>query len=91
MPALPLDEAGKYVAGAYVVFLALILIYVAIMAAKLQRIERELGELADLAEARKPEPSANPAGAESGADQEARGVAEGNLFERETSSRQEIV
>ena len=35
MPALPLDEAGKYVAGAYVVFLALILIYVAIMAAKL--------------------------------------------------------
>ena len=32
MPALPLDEAGKYVAGAYVVFVALILIYVAIMA-----------------------------------------------------------
>jgi hypothetical protein len=27
-PALPLDEAGKYVAAAYVVFLALILIYV---------------------------------------------------------------
>jgi hypothetical protein len=50
MPALPLDEAGKYVAGAYVVFLALILAYVAIMAAKLERIERELGELADLAE-----------------------------------------
>jgi hypothetical protein len=52
MPALPLDEAGKYVAGAYVVFLGLILVYVAIMAAKLQRIERELGELADLAEER---------------------------------------
>ena len=50
MPALPLDEAGKYVAGAYVVFLALILVYVGIMAAKLQRIDRELGELADLAE-----------------------------------------
>ena len=50
MPALPLDEAGKYVAAAYVVFLALILAYVAIMAGKLQRIERELGELADLAE-----------------------------------------
>ena len=42
MPALPLDEAGKYVAGAYVVFLALLLIYVAIMAARLQRIDREL-------------------------------------------------
>ncbi len=42
MPALPLDEAGKYVAGAYMVFVALLLIYVAIMAAKLERIEREL-------------------------------------------------
>ena len=52
MPALPLDEAGKYVAGAYVVFLTLILIYVAIMAAKLQRIERELRELAAIAEKR---------------------------------------
>jgi hypothetical protein len=51
-PALPLDEAGKYVAGAYVVFLALIVVYVAIMAAKLQRIERELGELASFAETR---------------------------------------
>ena len=52
MPALPLDEAGKYVAGAYVVFVALILLYVAIMAAKLQRIERELQSLAGLAEQR---------------------------------------
>jgi hypothetical protein len=51
-PALPLHEAGKYVAGAYVVFVVLILVYVAIMAAKLQRIERELGELANLAETR---------------------------------------
>ncbi len=47
-PALPLHEAGKYVAGAYVVFIALILIYVAIMAARLSRIERELGELEEL-------------------------------------------
>jgi hypothetical protein len=46
-PALPLDEAGKYVAGAYVVFLALILIYVAIMAAKLARLDRELTALAE--------------------------------------------
>ena len=41
MPALPLDEAGKYVAGAYVAFLALLLLYVAIMAARIQRIDRE--------------------------------------------------
>jgi hypothetical protein len=51
-PALPLDEAGKYVAAAYIVFLALIVVYVAIMAAKLQRIERELHELARFAETR---------------------------------------
>jgi hypothetical protein len=50
MPALPLDEAGKYVAGAYGVFVALILIYVTIMAAKLQRIEREINELTELAQ-----------------------------------------
>jgi hypothetical protein len=49
-PALPLDEAGKYVAGAYLVFLALILVYVAIMAGKLQRIQRELSSLAGLAD-----------------------------------------
>jgi hypothetical protein len=44
-PALPLEEAGKYVAGAYVVFVAVLLIYVAIMASKLRRMERELAEL----------------------------------------------
>jgi hypothetical protein len=51
-PALPLHEAGKYVAGAYIVFVLLLVIYVGIMAAKLQRIERELRELAGFAEAR---------------------------------------
>jgi CcmD family protein len=45
LPALPLHEAGKYVAGAYVVVFALVLVYVAIMAVRLSRIERELGEL----------------------------------------------
>jgi hypothetical protein len=49
MPALPLDDAGPYVAAAYLVFLALILIYVGIMAFKLVRIERELTELNELA------------------------------------------
>jgi hypothetical protein len=45
LPALPLHEAGKYVAGAYVVLFALVLVYVAIMAIRQGRIERELGEL----------------------------------------------
>ena len=53
MPALPLDEAGKYVAGAYGVFVALILVYVSIMGARLQRIERELEALTELAERRR--------------------------------------
>jgi hypothetical protein len=47
VPALPLDEAGKYVAGAYVVFIALILMYVAIIGAKIARIGREIDELAN--------------------------------------------
>jgi hypothetical protein len=47
VPALPLDEAGKYVAGAYVVFIGLILVYVAIMAAKIARIGREISELVE--------------------------------------------
>jgi hypothetical protein len=44
-PALPLHTAGKYVAGAYVVFMAIVLIYVGIMAVRLQRTERDLTEL----------------------------------------------
>jgi hypothetical protein len=46
--ALP-DNTG-YVAAAYLVFFALILIYVVIMAAKLARFERELTELDELAD-----------------------------------------
>jgi hypothetical protein len=41
------DNTG-YVAAAYLVFLALVLIYVVIMASKLARFERELGELNDI-------------------------------------------
>jgi energy-converting hydrogenase Eha subunit H len=52
MPALPLDDAGPYVAGAYLVFLALLLIYLAIMAIRLSRVEQEIDELARLVEAR---------------------------------------
>jgi hypothetical protein len=45
LPALPLHEAGKYVAGAYVVLFALVLIYVAIMAVRSKRLERDLATL----------------------------------------------
>jgi hypothetical protein len=60
MPALPLGDAGPYVAAAYLVFLALVLIYVAIMASKLARLQRDIGELAQLAERRDAEREAEP-------------------------------
>jgi Tfp pilus assembly protein PilO len=53
VPALPLDEAGKYVAAAYLVFLALVIIYVAIMAYRLSNLERDVRELAELADREK--------------------------------------
>jgi hypothetical protein len=62
-PALPLDEAGKYVAGAYIVFVLLLVVYVAIMAAKLQRMERDLKDLAAFAEERRSEPEREEVGA----------------------------
>jgi hypothetical protein len=46
------STGGKYVAAAYAVFLAIILIYVAIMAAKVARMEREITTLSDLADHR---------------------------------------
>jgi hypothetical protein len=57
-PALPLDEAGKYVAGAYVVFVVLLVVYVAIMAMKLSRIEAELKDLANFVEGKEAPPRA---------------------------------
>jgi hypothetical protein len=52
-PAIPNDVGGKYVAGAYIVFVILLLIYVSIMGMKLARIERGLREVAELAEQRR--------------------------------------
>jgi hypothetical protein len=51
-PALPLHEAGKYVAGAYGVFVTLLVVYIAIIGAKIARIEREVKSLADMVEER---------------------------------------
>ena len=47
VPALPLHEAGKYVAGAFVVLFVLVLAYLAIMTARVGGIERELAGLLD--------------------------------------------
>jgi len=51
-PALPLDEAGKYVAAAYGVFVTMLVVYIAIIGARIARVEREVKALADLAEER---------------------------------------
>jgi len=52
MDVLAIAAGDGYVAGAYIVFLALILSYLAIMAYKLSRIEREVVEIADIVEGR---------------------------------------
>jgi CcmD family protein len=54
-PALPLHTAGPYVAAAYIVFVAVILVYVAIMARKQVRTERELRELREQLAVQEPE------------------------------------
>jgi heme exporter protein D len=55
LPALPLGPAGKYVAAAYIVFLTLIVVYVAIMVKRQKRNERLLAELASELRARRQE------------------------------------
>jgi hypothetical protein len=64
-PALPLHTAGKYVAAAYVVLFAVVLIYVAVMAIRLSRMERDLGELLALSERSEQESGAAAMGADS--------------------------
>ena len=63
-PALPLHTAGKYVAGAYIVLFAIVLIYVAIMAIRLSRIERDLGELLSMTASSPQEGRSNEPGAD---------------------------
>ncbi len=43
----------KYVAAAYLVVFGFVLVYVVIMAAKVARLQREVGELAELARRRR--------------------------------------
>ena len=54
--AVRVTTAEKYVTAAYCVVFALVLVYVLIIALKLQRLEREVDELAGRADARDEEP-----------------------------------
>ncbi len=47
---MTLPSNAGYVAAAYLVFLVLVLIYLAIMAVRLGRLEKQTGELLALAE-----------------------------------------
>jgi hypothetical protein len=49
-----MTSAEKYVTAAYMVVLAVVLLYVVIYAFKLQRLDRELGRLADAARRDRP-------------------------------------
>lgn len=48
-----MTSAEKFVTAAYLVFLAVVLLYVVLYAFKLSRLEREISELAELARRRK--------------------------------------
>jgi hypothetical protein len=47
MPALPLHEAGAYVAGAYAVFATVLMAYVGIMSRNVDGVRREVADLRD--------------------------------------------
>jgi len=59
-PALPLGKAGRFVAAAYIVVFVIMLIYVAIMAVRAQRIERELDRLQRDVEAARAQAAGDP-------------------------------
>ena len=57
-----MSTTEKYVTAAYCVVFALVLVYVLILSLKLQRLERELNELAELARTKQEERKAVPVG-----------------------------
>jgi hypothetical protein len=63
-----LPDNGGYVAAAYLVFLALLLIYLAIASIRASRLERRLAELNDLAADRDAAPAAAPEPAAAGSE-----------------------
>lgn len=61
MPALPLDEAGKYVAAVYIFFVVLVLLYLGILSARIARLERDAVEISELLDARDRSTDGEPA------------------------------
>ncbi len=57
--AIPGSSNNGYVAAAYIVFFAIVLIYVAIMAIRLRSVERSLRELNERAERPRQEESSS--------------------------------
>ena len=53
--SIPGSSNNGYVAAAYIVFFAIVLIYVAIMALRLTRVERDLRQLNERAQAPSPD------------------------------------
>jgi hypothetical protein len=51
-PGAGMSASEKYVAAAYLVLFVALLVWVVIIAAKLARLERDVGELAELARRR---------------------------------------
>jgi len=48
-----MSSSDKFIAGAYLVFLAAVLLYVVIYSFKISRLEREVAELVELARRRR--------------------------------------
>ena len=59
-PALPLHAAGKYVAGAYIVFILILIIYLGIMGRRLHHNQTEIEELKLLLAERERQEAAAP-------------------------------
>ena len=59
-PALPLHAAGKYVAGAYIVFILILIIYLGIMSRRLHHNQTEIEELKLLLAERERQEAAAP-------------------------------
>lgn len=59
LPAVPTDSSGRYVAAAYVMFTVLLVVYVAIMAQRLRRVQRLAERLEEQVRTRSDEASAD--------------------------------